>query len=401
MNTKRKRILFISDSLGLGHVNRDLAIAAELRRQNPDIELSWLAAPPASLVIENAGEVLLPQNDLFSNCNTPAEKAAEHFGLNLVKYVFTARKAWERNARLIEEVSSRERFDLVIGEETYEVVLALAAGKIRLDVPFVMIYDFLGLDVMSGSIIEKLGMYNVNRQWCQDFKVFREAQNLALFVGEPEDIEDKTFGHFLPNRREHARKYYHFVGYVLHFDPADFADRPKIRSELGYGPETLVVCSIGGTSVGKNLLELCGQAYPIIKEKVPDLRMVIVCGPRLSADSLRIPPGPIVREYVQDLYRHHACCDLAILQGGGTATLELTALRRPFLYFPLAGHCEQINSVAARLARHRAGVRMSYEDTTPELLANQVIANLGQKTDYAAVRTNGAAEAARLISLRI
>jgi UDP:flavonoid glycosyltransferase YjiC (YdhE family) len=39
-----KKILFISGSVGLGHVSRDLAIAAELRRISPDVEVSWLAA---------------------------------------------------------------------------------------------------------------------------------------------------------------------------------------------------------------------------------------------------------------------------------------------------------------------------------------------------------------------
>ena len=44
-----KKILFISGSAGLGHVTRDLAIANELHKQNPEIELSWLAADPALL----------------------------------------------------------------------------------------------------------------------------------------------------------------------------------------------------------------------------------------------------------------------------------------------------------------------------------------------------------------
>ena len=30
-------VLFVSGSIGLGHVTRDLAIAAELRRQRPDV----------------------------------------------------------------------------------------------------------------------------------------------------------------------------------------------------------------------------------------------------------------------------------------------------------------------------------------------------------------------------
>jgi hypothetical protein len=360
-----------------------------------------LAAPSAGQVIKNAGEILLPENDLYADDNIPAEQSAVHSGLNLLKYLFKARKQWSHNADIFKKVTAGDNFDLIIGDETYEVGVALQEKRIVLKVPFIIIYDFLGLDAMSGNIIEKLGIYFWNWKWSQDRKVVTGGRNMAIFVGEPEDIQDKKFGVFMSNRREHAKTYYNFVGYVLQFDPRDYVDRPKIRSRLGYGTEPLVICSIGGTAIGKDLLELCGRAYPIIKKQVPDLRMVLVCGPRLSAGLLDIPPGPDVKQYIPDLYQHFACCDLAIVQGGGTATLELTALRRPFLYFPLEGHCEQELTVASRLIRHRAGVRMSYTGTTPEFLADEVISNLGKEVDYVPISVDGASKAARLINLRL
>ncbi|MFZ0928807.1 MAG: glycosyltransferase, partial [Syntrophobacteraceae bacterium] len=289
----------------------------------------------------------------------------------------------------------------IIGDETYELTLALQDKRIDLGAPFVMIYDFIGMDAMSNSIVEKLGIYYFNWKWSKDGNTFEGGTNMALFIGELEDIEDKRFGIFLPNRRELARTYCNFIGYTLQFDPADYTDITKIRSRLGYGPEPMIMCSIGGTAVGKDLLELCGLAFPIIKKQIPNLRMVLVCGPRLPDSSLNIPPGPEVKQYIPDLYKHNACCDLAIVQGGGSTTLELTALRRPFLYFPLEGHCEQEIAVASRLARHRAGVRMHYKDTSPESLAQQVISNLGKKTDYADIPVNGTYEAARLINEKL
>jgi len=38
--------LHLSSSIGLGHVTWDLAIAAELRRLAPELEILWLTAPP-------------------------------------------------------------------------------------------------------------------------------------------------------------------------------------------------------------------------------------------------------------------------------------------------------------------------------------------------------------------
>ncbi|MFH1765973.1 MAG: hypothetical protein ABIF09_17435 [Gemmatimonadota bacterium] len=96
--------------------------------------------------------------------------------------------------------------------------------------------------------------------------------------------------------------------------------------------------SISGTGIGKDLLELCGRAFPLAAQRIPGLQMVLVCG---------------------------------------TITLELTALRRPFLFFPIEGHSEQEVHVAGRLARHGAGMRMACSATSAEGLAAAIIGNLG------------------------
>jgi UDP:flavonoid glycosyltransferase YjiC (YdhE family) len=100
---------------------------------------------------------------------------------------------------------------------------------------------------------------------------------------------------------------------------------------------------------------------------------------------------------VPRLYEHFAACDVAIVQGGGTTTLELTALRRPFVYFPLEDHFEQNLVVARRLARHGAGERLSYRDTTPETLAEAVVGQLGHEADWPHIPADGARLAAELI----
>lgn len=393
-----KKILYISGSIGLGHVTRDLAIAKQLRKLYPEVELSWLAAHPATIPLRDAGEKLLPEADKYGDVNIPAENAARGFGMNILAYGRKVRKQFSRNVKVIKQILRRERFDLVIGDETYELAIVLTIKRLSLQAPFIMIYDFLGIDSVAGNPVEKLAVFVSNRIWTwADRRLFSGQKNLALFAGEPEDVSDKSFGFLLPNRMEHALKYYKFTGHILPFEPAEYADKARIRQKLGYGKEPLVVCSIGGTSIGRDLLELCGRAYPIIKRKVPDLTMVLVCGPRLSVGSVQVPDGVIVKGYVPALYEHFAASDLVIVQGGGTATLELTALRRPFLYFPLANHCEQQIHVAQRLARHQAGIKMVYSQTNPEILAGQVIANIGKDVDYLPIPVQGAQKAAQLI----
>jgi UDP:flavonoid glycosyltransferase YjiC (YdhE family) len=262
-----------------------------------------------------------------------------------------------------------------------------------------MIYDFVGLDAMTRNPLEQLITYRGNWGWSGGPRGKPPTQeDLTLFIGELEDVADRTFGFLLPNRREYARRHYHFVGYAFGFDPADYADKAKVRAALGYDERPLIVCSVGGTSVGADLLHLCSRAYSHIVERVEDVRMVLVCGPRIDPATMQVPPGVEVRGYVPRLYEHLAACDVAVVQGGGTTTLELTALRRPFIYFPLEGHFEQNVVVAERLARHRAGQRLLYSKTTPETLAEAVVGHLEREASWPAIPTDGARRAAELIN---
>ena len=78
--------------------------------------------------------------------------------------------------------------------------------------------------------------------------------------------------------------------------------------------------------------------------------------------------------------------------------MELTANRRPFLYFPLAHHFEQNYHVAHRLDRYRAGRRMDFATATSEVIADAIAAVVGRPVDSRPVETDGAARAANLIA---
>jgi UDP-N-acetylglucosamine:LPS N-acetylglucosamine transferase len=108
--------------------------------------------------------------------------------------------------------------------------------------------------------------------------------------------------------------------------------------------------------------------------------------------------GLEIRRYVHDLYRHLAACDLAVVQGGLTTSMELTANGRPFIYFPLRHHFEQNFHVRHRLERYGAGHCMDFETATPETIARAIADEIGRDVDYRPVETDGAARAAALIA---
>jgi hypothetical protein len=78
--------------------------------------------------------------------------------------------------------------------------------------------------------------------------------------------------------------------------------------------------------------------------------------------------------------------------------MELTASRRPFLYFPLRDHFEQNLHVRHRLERYQAGRCMDYQTTGPADIAAAITSEIGRKVDYRPVATNGAARAAALLA---
>lgn len=393
----QKKILFVSGSLGLGHVTRDLVIAKELRKQHPDIDISWIAADPASMVLKEAGEKLLPESEEWANENVIAESISKGGRLNLVQYVMTIQDDWKRNVGVFYKAMSKDKYDLSIGDETYELAIALREKKIKIEPNFVMMYDFIGLDTMTDAVQEAQAAHFINERWAHGYDKVPESLITLIYVGEEDDIPDRTFGPSLPKRREHVRDRYHSIGYIVPFEPDYFADKKKIREQLGYGEGPLIVCSIGGTAIGKTLLDLSAQSFPIIKEKIPEAQMVLVAGPRVSPDSLQTPQGVTVKGYVPRLYEHFAASDIAIVISGGTTTIELTALRRPFIYFPLEENCEHQINIAHRLAKHEAGVKMSLSQTTPQSLAETVIANLGKDVTYPPIATDGAKKAVEII----
>ncbi len=228
---------------------------------------------------------------------------------------------------------------------------------------------------------------------------FPRIRDRAIFVGNPDDIVPDRFGPGLPLIREWTEEHYSFAGYVTGFDPAEVADTAALRDELGYRPdERVCIVSVGGSGVGGALLRKVIAAYPLAKRAVPDLRMIVVAGPRIDPGTLPTHDGLDVRAYVPHLYRHLAACDLAVVQGGLTTCMELTANRRPFLYFPLRHHFEQNFHVRHRLQRYGAGRCMDFETATPEVIATAIAEELGRPVAYRPVETDGAARAAARIA---
>jgi UDP:flavonoid glycosyltransferase YjiC (YdhE family) len=396
-----KKVLFISGSGGLGHVNRDIAIARELRKINANVEIVWLSEEPATTVLREANEHILPEASRISHGNklVTDKEIIESYTFNLLGYSRKLMKIMGDNADLILDVASREKPDLIIGDEAYDLTFKFFAEESARKFPFYMIYDFIGVDPVTRNPKDLMTARYLNKKFVQFLTGKpKKIADEFLFVGTLDDIRDQSFGMLLPNRREIAINNVVMLGYILPFEVGELINASELKRSLGYGTDPLIICTKGGTSAGKPLLELCANAYPMIKEKIPNVQMVIVCGPEVDPKEIALPEGVIKKGYVPQLYKHLACADICVTQCGGTTTLELTALQKPFIYFPLEEQFEQMTTVADRCKRLDAGIEMRFYNTTSKMLAETIIDNIGKQVSYNIKDLDGAKRAAKLVN---
>ena len=235
-----------------------------------------------------------------------------------------------------------------------------------------------------------------NAEMIEHIARFPRVRDRAIFVGDPDDIVPDALRPraAADPRLDRAALRLRRLRHRLRSPPAR-----ATAQALGYrDDERVCIVTVGGSGVGGHLLRRVIAAFPEAKERVPDLRMIVVAGPRIDPASLPAHDGLEVRSYVHELYRHLAACDLAVVQGGLTTAMELTAARRPFLYFPLRHHFEQNFHVRHRLDRYRAGRCMDYETDGPAEIAAAIAARSAATVDYRPVATDGAARAAALLA---
>ena len=394
----RRRALFVSSPIGLGHARRDVAIARELRALVPGLEIEWLAQDPVTRVLEAEGERIHPDSRHLAN-------ESAHFEAESGEHELNAFESWRRmdeiliaNFMVFHDLVEREPYDLWIADEGWEVDHFLHEHPELKRAAYAWLTDFVGwLPLPAGGEREAFLAGDYNAEMVEHIAHHPRVRDRSIFIGGIEDAVDEPLGPDLPSIREWTAEHFDFCGYITGSEPA--GDRDALRAELGYRPDDRVcVVTVGGSGVGEHLLRRVAAAYPQAKELVPDLRLVMVAGPRIDPASIDAPPGVELHAYVHDLHRHLAACDLAVVQGGLTTAMELTANGRPFLYFPLSRHFEQRIHVAHRLDRYRAGRRMEYADAPPNVIAQAIAQELSTSPDYLPVETDGARRAAALIA---
>jgi pimeloyl-ACP methyl ester carboxylesterase/predicted glycosyltransferase len=397
---RAKRALYLSSPIGLGHGRRDIAIARELRSLHPDLVVDWLAQDPVTRLLEARGERIHPSSDRLASETRHIELESGAHELHCFQALRRMDEVLIANFMIFQDAVDGGGYDLVIADEAWDIDHFWHEHPELKKAKLAWLTDFVGyLPMASGGDHEAFLTTDYNAEMIEHVERHPQVRDRAIFVGAPEDVVAMPFGRDLPAIRDWVPRHFEFAGYVIGEHPAGFGSRAELRERLGYRPgEWVCIVTVGGSGVGTHLIRRILQSYPAVRARLPELRMIVVAGPRIDPMSLDAPAGVEVRAFVPDLDRHLAACDLAVVQGGLTTCMELTAAGTPFLYVPLKNHFEQNFHVAHRLDRYRAGRRLDFADATPEVIAAAMLAELKSPRRPRQVEADGAARAARMLA---
>ncbi len=394
------RALVVCSPIGLGHVRRDLAVVAELRRRVPGLEIEWLAQHPVTAVLQEHGErVHAASRELASES---AHWTAASSGHRLPAF-----EAFRRmddillaNYLLFDDVAHDGAYDLWLGDEAWDVDYFLHENPERKSAAYVWMTDFVGFAALpDGGEREATLVADYNAEMVEQVERFPRLRDAAIFVGDPADIPPGRFGPDLPEVRPWVERRFDFSGYITDPHQPGPGDRARLRAELGIDDGPLCVVAVGGSGVGSALLERAVAALAYVRRQVPGLSMLAVAGPRIDPASLPAAEGLEAVGHIADLPAWLAACDVAVVQGGLSTCMELVAAGTPFVQIPLDDHYEQQVHVRHRLVRHGAGPGLAFDDASPEGLAAAIVRRLEEPPPrYLAVPADGAARAAEQIA---
>jgi pimeloyl-ACP methyl ester carboxylesterase len=247
-----RRALYLSSPIGLGHARRDLAIARELRRQVPGLEIDWLAQDPVTRVLEAEGERIHPASAWLANESAHIESESAEHDLHAFQAIRRMDEILVANFMVFHDVVREQPYDLWVGDEAWELDYFLHENPEEKRAAYVWLTDFVGwLPMPDGGEREAFLTADYNAEMIEHIARFPRLRDRAVFVGNPTDIVPDRFGPGLPPIREWVEGHYDFAGYVTGFDPASLGDRDELRQRLGYRPdEQVCVVTVGGSGVG-------------------------------------------------------------------------------------------------------------------------------------------------------
>ena len=164
--------------------------------------------------------------------------------------------------------------------------------------------DFVGwLPMPDGGDREAALTADYNAEMLEQRARFRRLRDRSVFVGQPRRrrarrLRARAAGHPGVDRAELRL---HRLRHRLR-PTRRWASGRELRARHGYrSDERVCVVAVGGSGVGAPLLRRVLDAVPVARRTAPDLRFVVVAGPRIDPGSLPRRRRRRVPGYLPDL----------------------------------------------------------------------------------------------------
>jgi pimeloyl-ACP methyl ester carboxylesterase len=179
-----KRVLYVSSPIGLGHARRDLAIADELRKLKPGLEVHWLAQHPVTELLRRRSELIHPASAFLASESGHIESEAAEHDLHAFQAVRSMDEILVANFMVFAELTENEPFDLWVGDEAWDIDYFLHENPELKRAPYAWMTDFVGwLPMPDGGPREQALTADYNAEMIEQiarFPALRDRSEGAL-----------------------------------------------------------------------------------------------------------------------------------------------------------------------------------------------------------------------------
>jgi predicted glycosyltransferase len=390
MTTGCRVAIYSQDSLGLGHLRRNILIGEALLEANQDSPVLLLADSPVAPFFQ------LPER--MDHIKLPSIRKVSAGCWEATRLRIDEGELLRLRAALLGNALLNFRPDLVLVDHMPqgaqgELVPALQALKAAHPHACIVLglRDVLDAQEVIKQVWETEGAYEALRRY----------YDRALIYGSSE-IFDTQWTYQLP-ALPHGT---HYCGYVVNRGPVKRAD--QIRQAIGLGKRGYVFVSAGGGGDGRLLMQNYVRAVRLLGSRA-DFATLVAVGANAPSESRRELEAearglPIrIVPYVEDSLSHLAAADLVVCMAGYNTLSEVLYLKKKALVVPRPGPSAEQRVRAELFAQKGLIDVLDPTDLSPEKLAQRLVKDW-ERNDYPvdtdAIPLDGAKQAAdRLLEL--
>ncbi len=363
------KALFLPSHVGLGHVERDLAIAEVLRELLPGVRVEWCTAEPALTTLIKYGERI---RDECLGLRSFSEVVEDLYngGIAGLGDLADRLRILKDNYAAVSGVLS-EGYDLILADEFWEVVYA-GDSSVKAGIHFAtdLIYMPYSLN-FKGFLLSAL----LNHYFSKALLGFRTL----IYLNEASTVDGRRWFPLIGGRvDEWLRQHGVIAGLTTSYVPGRLPSRNDVRKALNVGEdEFLIIVTVGGTSArSKGLLNGIDNSVPAIREILrkhlrKEPRFIAIPGPRTDwggGINVEVPEDPSP----PNLHPYYSAADVFVSRAGRTTTADLICCGKPAVLIPIQGHYEQ-EGIAKHVMRNYGYPTLRERDCNPSKLAEAII----------------------------